>query len=210
MKGLLGRFAPTLAVCLVAAWCCWPHLAGKKARFLAGAGGELPEINDCLLTAEIRQNSGRDPFVPFQIEEQGSVDPTAPLVDYRDRIEPELSDESASREDLAKVVGSLTLNGTLIHGKLRVAVINGRSYEVGESVMRNKCTNAALVVAEIAQHSVLITSGTEVFQLTYGNPEGCQSQALDAPANPEVDQFTNGPTTRAITGVVKAFLKSGR
>jgi hypothetical protein len=208
MKGLIGRFAPTLAVCLVAAWCCWPHLAEKKDRFLAGQGGELPEISDCLLFAEVRQNSGRDPFLPVCLEDKG-LDSAMLSPEYQEPAAPESPDESASREDLADVIGSLTLNGTLIHGTLRIAVINGRSYEVGESIAQSKGPSAPLVLAEVAPHGVLITSGTEVFQLTYRNPDGGQCPLSKAPASPNVDHFTNGPTTRAISGVVKAFLRSG-
>jgi hypothetical protein len=204
MRGLAGRIAPTLAVGLVVAYCCFPYLAGAHRQY--SESSKLPEIGDQLLSPQTSPFCQRNPFglaVLAEAVRNLDLSPGA-------QGEPEVTHgDNQSLVDPAELIGTLKLQGTFIQGQRRIAVIDGRTYEQGQTLEAAEGGGEPLVLDQVFQHGVTVRHKQRRYQLTYGAPSDASIVSVSAPMAGHIPNLSDSTPARALTHAFRALLNSG-
>jgi hypothetical protein len=169
---LIRKLAPTALVAAMVGYCCWPHLSGSWRTGMAAEPGKLPEIAASLLSPAIAAAPDRDPFQSVAPEPQVAAQHEEPEQAAAPEQEPEEAAEPAER---------FVLNGTMLRGDRRFAVINGQLYALGEPLRVSDSAAGPHFIAAIDVDKVVIGGPGQPVELRY---ESLASAAGSGPAKP--------------------------
>ncbi len=162
MKAL--KFAPSLIVVSVCGAVLWPYFNKQTGASVAppssaSAGMKTPARP---LTAQTRPDRLRDPFRP------SSEQPNAATLATNTRVEKTRVDPIQQQlEDIAETVKGMTLGGTYLNGKKRLAIIDGKVYSRGESVGEAEPDSPALIIKEVFAEKVVLNAMGKDFTVGY-------------------------------------------
>jgi hypothetical protein len=162
MKVLLGKLTPTLAVMALVGYCCWPTESSPVSGGSDKGGGKKLEIAQERLCPRRADDPARDPFANTFAGLRGDnkAKPSQPTVSVK-------SHTSASQQEaeLRRLVAGLTLEGTLLWGQRREALIDGRLYAEGEPVLTGK--GVRMTVSQVSTSKVVLEQGGQKFDLVF-------------------------------------------
>jgi hypothetical protein len=152
----IRKLAPTAVVAAMVSYCCWPHLCGSWRTGKVPEASKLPQIAGSLLSPAIAPAPDRNPF---------QVHVAEPVVITHDE-DPE---DAASRGDEPAewdAAERLVLNGTLVRGDRRFALISGQLYALGEP-LRASDSAGSYVIHSIDAGKVVVARPGQTVELQY-------------------------------------------
>ncbi|AGA30579.1 hypothetical protein [Singulisphaera acidiphila] len=139
-NALILRFVPLISAVAVVGWCVWPYL--DSPTILEPAQSEAPESESRLFNLSLKPASDRNPFVsldgsgaePVERPQSGGK-PRSVTVQQPSKGAAQGGNASAANDaNTEESQHKWNLGATLVHGRRRAAVINGRVYLLGEMV----------------------------------------------------------------------------
>jgi hypothetical protein len=199
MKTRLTKAAPIAVVAGVVAFCCWPYLASPDTGPAGPGSREAQEIAPALLSPKFGPPTERDPFrLPTDVQNQApaSRDVAIATVQKGDPVAP-----MARAADASDPLQGLSLSATYVHGKRRLAMINGHLYPEGGSFKVASSAGEPFVIARIDPYKVVLQRSGETVELNYDTkgtkaslhspPKGSSQPAVRQGA--AADLQVNGP-----------------
>lgn len=221
----IGKSAPTVAVVSVVSYCVWSSASSLPLGGAEGQDAKTPRIAAAQLSPRILPPPGRDPFraldaagpaqtaaspAPGQTKAKlpgttgkaagGTAARPAPP---RTAAVPRTAAAARGRQDPASVATRvLSLNAISICGGQRAAIINGRLYAPGATLLAQDQSASPNVVREILPDRVLLESKGRTSELTFSNT----ATGAGRPAKAS----KTATTTRAASGTSKTAQPTGR
>lgn len=137
---LFLRFVPLISAVAVVGWCVWPYL--DSPTILEPTQSEVPESESRLFNLSLEPASDRNPFV--SLEGSGAEPVKRPQREGKPRsVAAQQPSKGTAQGGIAsagndsnteELPHKWNLGATLVHGRRRAAVINGRVYLLGEMV----------------------------------------------------------------------------
>jgi hypothetical protein len=173
MAPKLLKLAPTLLTLLLVAWVVWPHLplgsseapvaaakpqAAEKTKPNAKRSEAPPNPFDGVLAMLLANAQARDtkkgPAVAGTVAAAGT---------------PTTKDAPGRAEEPPEVIQDMTLSATIIRGKKRIAMIDGKIYEQGDTIRDAGDAATDMQIARVEPRRVIITKGRRRLALSYSN-----------------------------------------
>ncbi|MBN1591534.1 MAG: hypothetical protein JW888_18615 [Pirellulales bacterium] len=179
MAELINKLAPIVVVAAVFGWCCWPYLFGSDANLATNANPDLSALPNSLLSPVLTPDNARNPFQRAIATIHSSL--TNEITDPQGAAEgPQLPNAKNETTDATKRASSLFLNGTLVHGDQRTAIINGTMYQQGDLLADVAPGHKPWVVRQILSDKVVIQAGSITKELTFIDPIVLRKEPGDA------------------------------
>jgi hypothetical protein len=154
MRRLLIKLAPTVAVLVLASYCCLPDSVSPAAD--AGGKNKPPELTAVLLAPRAVPAPARDPFDLNTVRSK-TVAASRPAPPETRPGKTAVGTRTAARGH--------TLSATLLRGERRMARINGKFFTEGEPL--KGVSAGALTLARVFPDHVLLRQGEEMVELKF-------------------------------------------
>jgi hypothetical protein len=184
MSRRIKKLMPLLIVAAILGYLCWPYVDSQTPRPNdVDSEAALTSLVRSLVPGDL-QAPQRDPFDSKGLvrrRRRGTggtavTDPANPDRSQQESVatasagaEPDASPNAGPRTKAPPIPAPsyLELQGTLLCGDRRVALINGAVYSEGEELKPSGPASPAYLVSRIYSHRVLLESETESLELKY-------------------------------------------
>lgn len=167
----LLKLAPTLLTLALVAWVVWPYLplgeTGAPAPVAKSATAEKVKAK--------RKRNGKpaNPFEGVMAMLAARVQPRQTSKKAPANNAPASAPASKAGpgkpEEVAEPIQDMVLSATMIRGRKRIAMIDGRIYEPGEIIRDANDEPTSMRVVEIEPKKVLLAQGRRRLELSYSN-----------------------------------------
>jgi hypothetical protein len=151
------KVAPSLITLALAGWVVWPLLSGgSDASPLAETFKRATELR-----SPLARRSAAAPQDPFQqlIAELGAQRNAGA------KTQPD--EQETERLGPVELAARMTLSATIIRGRKRIAMIDGKFYEPGDRLRGDDDAPLPLVLRDVEPHRVVLESGQKRIELSY-------------------------------------------
>ncbi len=168
MSTKAAKLAPIGIVAGTMGYFCWTHLDEPAPLVLAvKTAPKGADTLTSLLKPVVAPELNRDPFVPFQPNPPVAETKTAATTKPQGGGDKAKAAEPPPKPVLKPNLSGLVLNGTMIAGRNRTAVINGELFREGDKLAAAGAAGQPAHIAKVGVDRVVLRLGTETADLYY-------------------------------------------
>lgn len=181
---MVKKFGPSAVVLTLCVYCAWQHLedASPLADMEAGSRSRLKA--DALFP-ELPEPVARNMFT------------TGAAMAEQQRVE-QLAATEQPEFDPDKMLGELRLSGTFLHGRQRLAIINGRVLNVGQPIAVDETTGKSCRLVSVRNDGVLVGVDGKTYELRYDSPYRLAAAAGFSPSTTGTSPPTPNSPSRSL------------
>jgi len=186
------KIGPVAVVVLVFTWCCWPYITGSATAIGSKEAGNVPGLPKGLLSPLVKPAGGRNPFMitPAVAELLASE-----LSKTNEGVDLGEDAKTGGNAAAGTVRPSLVLTGTYVRGNHRMAIIDGKIYQAGESLDAGNAAGKPWVVKEIFLDHVVLQRDGEKKDIAYLDPAERRGSLPDDGPSPEGESLKTNAVT---------------
>jgi hypothetical protein len=187
MSARVKKMMPIWIVMGVLGYLCWPYMDGPVAKQDMTNPAKTIEALAALLSPPTAPAPDRDPFnsqTPTASARLATGPDTKKTASTAQGATQAAAPRRATETVVASTLGDLSLQGTHIWGKRRLAVINGSVYAEGEEIKASGAMTGSYKVDRVFAHKVQVQCDGQTVELTYPGHE----------PNPSADPMPFGAT----------------
>lgn len=168
MSTKAAKLAPIGIMASTMGYFCWTHIDEPAPLVLAAK--TAPKGADTLaslLKPAVAPDLTRDPFVPFRPNAPVEEKKTAATTKAQGSGDKAKAAEPPPKPVVKPNLAGLVLNGTMIAGRNRTAVINGELFREGDKLAAAGAAGQPAHIAKVGVDRVILRLGTETADLFY-------------------------------------------
>jgi hypothetical protein len=165
----LEKVVPRSVAFALVGYCVWPSLATLSSHSEAKPPEKLPELGASLLHPTLPPELTRN---PLRKQVAGAAMPGAPAKPSKaagGKAADKSKAAAAARAKPVDPLSGLRLDATCVLGNEQIAVINGRSYAVQDTLPAAEKGMPPFTIASVLPYSVLLQRDGTTIELTYSD-----------------------------------------